>query len=696
MKRRDLIKSTSLLLPSIHLLASVGSFKPNAKTKNAVSGFIFSDAHIGWKNKKQPTLKTQIEMIQVVKNRFPDLDLVFDTGDIHHGYLNDSERNTARDFWLSNMANAFSEAFFHYIPGNHELTKSYGDEELMASALGSGNFRPYYAFDFNGIHFISLPQLSDTLLINKESLSWLKHDLALNPNKTTIILSHNSLAGTTYTGGVTAYREVVNSEEVFEAIDNHKHVIAWLHGHNHQYEIVKNNDRLYVSNGRMGGFIPPKSWGDMGQGHLGGVYFEIGTNGLKVKCFSATENAFFEDLGKGHLSASIRKQTSYDSKEGLSYYYGHGCLTNGIKHQVFNHYLTPDPPEISLLQLDDPVLNDNANLKLKTNFYSPNSEVKKLIGFQVEPESIEIKTVSDGLLIKNKGKPVTVYMPKIGKKNKPYKNRASYYRCEWGDVFNVDIELSKQSSIKKKDRLAVVNSKYTVFDKDLQTVFESEITEKVVKDGKVKIQIKLPNERKIEIGNEKYLRMAFEFVDLPDPVVFTQFSLSKANPTDDKPGLLLNHKPQEFVKLTDEKKLSLSKIKCNEINCLSLSGMNSVSCVIKRKGVQWQVRNGLARLIDNKIEVMNYRHHIQKVNEVILTPASKPPVYVNKVVNLMPVVIQYMKNRIEVSCKNISENSSIVFMYSKKPKNVTGHKRLKIGSNYIAVSPKDLIVTIEF
>ncbi|KAA3644438.1 MAG: hypothetical protein DWP98_12200 [Bacteroidetes bacterium] len=302
MKRRQFLKA-SVAAGSASLIFSACTDNNNSNTKdiNKISGFIFSDAHIGWDHEMQPTLESQARMIKTIKNFFPHLDLVFDTGDVHHAHIKEPGRKTARDFWLTKMVGEFPTSLVHYIPGNHELGVGLKDAEITASELGSMNFRPYYSFDYKGIHFISLPQLVSTILISQESLNWLKQDLLINQKKTTLIFSHNCLKETTYTNNETGYREVVNSDEVYKIINEHNNVIGWFHGHNHQYEIVNKHDRLYVSNGRIGGFNPPKSWGDFGQGHLGGIYFEINHLGLTVKCFSATENKFLEDLGFLHL-----------------------------------------------------------------------------------------------------------------------------------------------------------------------------------------------------------------------------------------------------------------------------------------------------------------------------------------------------------------------------------------------------------
>ena len=238
MKRRQFIK-TSIALASAPLVLTHCRNNPTDLNTKKITGFIFSDAHLGWTGKDQPSKDTQKQTIETISNYFTNLDLVFDTGDIHHGNLREKQRLEARDFWLTNMAGQFPNSLFHYIPGNHELGSGRRDAELTAAQVGSFTFRPYYSFDYKGIHFISLPQLQDTILISQEALNWLKLDLEINKDKTSLIFSHNSLSETTFNNSATGYRVTVNSDQVYNIINKHGNVLAWFHGHNHQYEIVK-------------------------------------------------------------------------------------------------------------------------------------------------------------------------------------------------------------------------------------------------------------------------------------------------------------------------------------------------------------------------------------------------------------------------------------------------------------------------
>src|SRR5690606_30865641 len=143
MKRRKFIQTTIATVAAPLILTNCQDRTTNFLNKK-IKGFIFSDAHIGYNGKDQPSKKAQQNAIESIVNNFGELDLVFDTGDIHHGNIPEKMRIQARDFWLTEMAGKFPSALFHYIPGNHELGSGLKDAELTACQLGSFALRPYY------------------------------------------------------------------------------------------------------------------------------------------------------------------------------------------------------------------------------------------------------------------------------------------------------------------------------------------------------------------------------------------------------------------------------------------------------------------------------------------------------------------------------------------------------------------------
>ncbi len=687
MKRRTVLKSPIILASTASFLSSCSTVK--APEKTYLSGFIFSDAHIGWRGADQPSIEEQSQAIQTIKSQFPNIDLIFDTGDLHHGYLNETERNIARNQWLTHFISPFSEKMFHYVPGNHELGRGPSDTELVASQIGSQNLRPYYSFDYNGIHFISVPQLLDTILVNQETINWLKHDLQINKNKTTIILSHNSIKDTTYDNGENGYRTVINSHQVLSVINKHNNVIAWLHGHNHLYEIVKRDQRLYVSNGRIGGFNPPEEWGPYGHGHLGGIYFAISKKGLVVKSYSATKKDFLANLGFPNLSDQLNVETTFNPAAQMHYYYGHGKLTNNVKHQMTNHFLSKSDATVFTRTIQSPVMNDNSKFNLTSELFFVGKRMNKTVGYQIIPKTVHRKTTKQGLKLTNPtDENLVVNLPSQRTNKFNYLERGSYFRCESSDRFAV-----KLNTLPVKDEITDGKVKYSfrVLDSKHNTLYESAVA---VMDGDTpghfKTTFSIPE---LSEGISKYLKLSFVFENHPKKFILSQLALEKVTEPNEPQTLLVNSK--EF-NISEKKNFSIKQDELTSSGQAPLvySGDRSLSCVIKIKNVQWQVRNAVATYEGETIDLLSYRHKYQIINEATLTPTSPRDFYVNKVVDLMPVKITYKNNGVGISLEKVNSQSALVFVTRRKPQKVIGSEVIDYTKNRLILKPTTKNITI--
>ena len=690
MKRRSFIKNTfvatSALVSSAH-----SKIVSKNKPKTKITGFIISDAHIGWRGKEQPSIETQSEMINRIHNRFPNLDVVFDTGDIHHGYLDEENRLIARDQWLTHMANIFSTSLFHYIPGNHELGRGVNDTELTASKLGSQNFKPYYSFDYKGIHFVSLPQLLDTIYINQESLDWLTEDLEINKNKTTLIFSHNSLSKTTFTNGESGYREVINSDEVYKVINKHNNVIAWFHGHNHQYEIVKKQNRLYVSNGRIGGFNPPKKWGDFAQGHLGGIYFEIDANGLSVKCYSASKQDFLEKLDFPHLSNSIKINTSISLASPMNYYYGYGALTQNVEIELFNHYLSNKKSEVYLKSLTQKVINDNYDFRYPNKLFFAGRNIDKVIGYQLVPRKIKKTSISTGLLINNEKeiKIITLNFPTQKQKKKGMLSRGSYFRCYLEDQFSLFLSIDAL----KGNELSKVSISYHVSDQEHTILYQSNKSILSKKDDKEYYFDNIRVPKVIESNNNSnkyYIFISLHFENFKNKFNINYVKLEKHSTSQAEYGEIVVKHNRKTSPLKNNKLINKDQI------TLSLPKISTKTCLyIKVPNVKWQIRNAIGTIDKDTIYLTKYRHKFQKNREVVITPTVKNEFYINKINNLMPCEISTKNNNIYCKFDDYNESSSIVLYTRVMPNLIKGAElksfnnsllTLKIKSNLIKIS----------
>ncbi|MFV0542737.1 MAG: metallophosphoesterase family protein [Marinicella pacifica] len=676
MKRRQFIK-TSIALASAPLVLTHCRNNPTDLNNKKIKGFIFSDAHLGWTGKDQPSQNIQKQTIEIIVRYFDDLDLVFDTGDIHHGNLREKQRLEARDFWLTNMAGQFPNSLFHYIPGNHELGSGRRDAELTAAQIGSFTFRPYYSFDYKGIHFISLPQLQDTILISQEALNWLKLDLELNKDKTSLIFSHNSLSETTFNNNATGYRVTVNSDQVYNIINKHGNVLAWFHGHNHQYEIVKKHQRLYISNGRIGGFNPPQSWGDFGQGHLGGIYFEIDSLGLTVKCFSATKNDFFENFGLTHLSNHISHQTSFKPSAPMNYFWGHGMLHGNATFDFYNHYLTHQDSQI--LTTNNPLnsLNANHDLRFKTDFKIDRGDIKKFIGYQIKPKSIAYTKVNEGIKISpSQDQPFYIKLPIENYKLGTLLGRSGYYRCALGDNYQLRIALESSN---KTD----IHIQFKIMDINHITCFESKQWQKGnIQPGSAQFDIQIPKKLPTKpIDHRLYLFITIRFSNNQMPVILKSIDL--------QPLQLKNNDTEERL-FVGNHRLKLN----NQINFLKLNNQSDSiklydiispkTLHIKTPNIEWQVRNATASMTKTGLKIHQPRHQFQKNKQIIITPTTQKDFYINELLNITSCHISIFSNRISIQAIEMKTEATVIINATSKPVKTVGAKLVDTSkSRYI-------------
>ncbi len=654
-----------------------------------LSAFIFSDAHIGWTGKDQPTLEVQSTMISRIKQFFPNLDLVFDTGDVHHGNLREAQRVEAREFWLQEMAGQFPNSLMHYIPGNHELGRGASDAEDTVSKLGSMAFRPYYSFDYKGIHFISLPQLIDTILISEETINWLKQDLLINAGKSTIILSHNSLSGTTYSNGETGYRVTVNSEEIFRIIKNHGKVLAWFHGHNHQYEVVLKDNIFYVSNGRIGGFNPPKKWGDYGQGHLGGVFFHIDADGITIKCFSATENNYLSLLGYPKLSQHLSIQTSFDPTSPVNYYCGHGKITSGVKYRIHNHYLSKSKSQLIISQNLDKAINENSAFNYGSKFHFAGRDVNRVIGFQVRPNKTIFNSTEKGLELTPAssvlGHNIRVCFPVEKYKFKNHLSRSGYYRCALGERLNLTLHLTTinpEASLSFSYKL-MTQTHHTVFEAENQAI-------KMALHKDQTLHIELPTHLEgVSTNQNLYFFGTLKLKDVTEKAVLKLIQLSHAtvNPTEIKSmNLQLNKNSLNIDNLGQTVIDNKYLFESGKAQLRLQNSEYTYAVTLKLAQPLWQIRNAIASLEEEDIIIEQMRSDYQTTPEIILTPTTYRSYYISKLFNLVKCRISIQPNQILLSTDDTPKDASIS-VYNEQP--------LKTVSGGTVVEVEDLITHIK-
>lgn len=320
------------------------------------SGFIISDIHFGWDNPKQPPSGMIKHNLMKVLQRFPNLDILIDTGDAYH---NNSSINAIKE-WIETISETASDVPLMYIPGNHEIShNTKGNSEKLACEMGSIPGRPYYSLTIKGIHLVSLPQMMGANYITEEALEWLELDLKVHSNLTTLIFSHNSLKGTTAPHNDPAYRSIANSERVVSLLREHPQVIAWCHGHNHTWEFVEKWQKIFVSNGRFGGFPPNELFGG---DRFGGIYFEIDKNTISFRGWSCSDEKFLDEISSIYSKLRYYREitTSFNPDLPPSIAYGIGISRDGQRVPIYRHYFGKSTDaKVYFMGVDEKSLNEN-------------------------------------------------------------------------------------------------------------------------------------------------------------------------------------------------------------------------------------------------------------------------------------------------------------------------------------------------
>lgn len=426
----------------------------------SLRAFIVSDAHFGWTNDLQPSPDVQQRMMERIFERFPDLDLFIDSGDGHHNYATEEDRRN----WVKIVANGCGRLPFHFVAGNHEVDVWHRDEdpEQQTCAQASVMARPYYSFDVRNIHFLVLPQLHQMSYVSEESLEWAALDLAVNRDKAVIVLSHNSLLGTTSFGADQVYRQTWNSEDVFRLLDSHPAVLAWMHGHNHNFEVVKKHNRLYVSNGRFGGFVPPDTLPE--RGDLGGIYLEVTPQQVRVRAYNLTKDRWFDAVAEqAHLHQSLAHATGLDDAALPAVSYGVGRMAPGRRIEVARHISRPTQ---RTLHVTAPAsthagalrINENSDLNVYRERFSSDEKATLLLpGYSMSPSPKDVPSDdlswywNDGMFVVRARSVRSDPDQKPPRLQAPGQRRAesTYFRCAPGQRYRVRLDIETAEATRR-------------------------------------------------------------------------------------------------------------------------------------------------------------------------------------------------------------------------------------------------------
>ncbi|AQQ72589.1 metallophosphoesterase, family [Limihaloglobus sulfuriphilus] len=673
-----------------------------AASGDVLKGFIVSDAHFGWVHDMQPTHQQQRDAMNVILTRFPDLDVFIDTGDAHHSGLSGSSELDAKRGWTDIIANGSGRMPFYYVMGNHEILTDPGyDTEQSCEEFGSVTCRPYYSFDIKNIHFVSLPELMRPVFVNKESIDWLKLDLELNKDKTTILLSHNSIKGTTTLLGEPGYRGITNSQELMDIMTSYPNVISWMHGHNHTYEVVKKDNLMFVSNGRIGGFIPPDDWG-VGQRELGGIYFELRNDSFIVKCFSATSNCFHEELGFSSLSGSLDTDTTLDVNAKPAFSFGVGDINNGQKIPVFSHHTGLGKKEIYAAAGSEEINDDSEFTLYEHRDAGALGKQWMLMGASVgypryfEPENTLWRWEDPGIRLlaqDNPAKIVDISVPDY------FHGRNSYYKCSPGKKYKTEVTVSSPTGGQKVEMVIEVrDSEGNMLDQLKGDDFTVEAgTNKYSSRFYIPHQSNTKNiyyddtsDTTVQISAKARISNIFE------EFVVNKFALYHCEiPSAENPN----------IKIAGKKHLRCGKFDAGEVFSLgtcdnkdsravvecSTGGTGRLSWLIRQDNVDWQVRNAAVSDLGQYLQVDSIRSPWTPDKEVVIAPfggsSGGPFVHKTRKINQFNI---YPLNRgnelLKIDVQNFDSGADIKIICSAGPAAVTGSSQWSYESGVLTVN----------
>lgn len=605
----------------------------------AVRGFIVSDDHFGWKHPMQPNNNTIAHAIGNIIESFPNLDVFIDSGDIHHGNSDDRGRSD----WTEIVQGGVGELPFLLSGGNHELI-GYGnalpenESESRTMSIGSVPCRPYYSFDIKGVHIVCLPEMLSPNLITGESLDWLEVDLSLNKDKTVLIITHNALPGTTSPCDSLVYRQIADEERVQAIIDSYPNVVAWMHGHNHTWELVEKNGKFYVSNGRIGGFSPPYP-GNMGAGHIGGMYFEVGPDYFTVRGYSATAGCFFDLLeGYEHLTRTMKIKTSFNPKEPAAASWGMGGSRDGQFIPAYQHYLSApgSKADLVLAGANGPVFSENSDIVYVAEQVDGWSKARSLAGLAVSPKK-DVDGEIDGIRFLHPGLEILPLGP--GKTTRRLESphgsgNCVYYRCAPGKTYRA---LTRVEAEKPGPKCQLI---FGVYDSRGNKLFEKECdliamtTEPMEIQGVVTIPADLKGTGIFEDeSSDNLLNITIDarFEDLTVPVRVYKLELAENTLEMNtlNPKVTLGGKTPAYtgqIAPGEYKTLALDTLLSpREVVKVSAQGNHRVTWLVRQNNLKWQVRNAPAAwLPDGMLQVGPVRNRFAYYNEIIIAPLAEP------------------------------------------------------------------------
>lgn len=173
-------------------------------------------------------------------------DFVVSVGDLIEGYTEDEAELAAQWSEFLGFIDKIDMKFF-FVAGNHDLANA-KQHEIWRNHFG----RPWYSFDYRGVHFVCLNSEDPTTRIGDEQLAWLADDLAANQTaRWTLLFLHKPLWVTAERDQRAGNPDSSNWNQVAELLGDRPHTV--FSGHVHHYVQYDRNGREYYSLATTGG-----------------------------------------------------------------------------------------------------------------------------------------------------------------------------------------------------------------------------------------------------------------------------------------------------------------------------------------------------------------------------------------------------------------------------------------------------------
>lgn len=690
------------LLPRETTEKQLAQERKTAKLKDdTLTGFVVADAHFGWRDPRQPSVEVSQQMLQRIHQRFPNLDVFLDAGDATHSAREDAQRAQ----WLTYLSGEFSQMPLYYVAGNHEIAKktpklySYEyDPEERATQMGSNSVRPYYSFDLKGIHIISLPPFMNPNYLNAEELAWLKLDLEINQDKTIIIVSHNSLRGTTSNNGRKVYREFVNSDAIFDLMDQYDNIRAWIHGHNHSYEVVEKEGNLFVSAGRMGGFSPaPKRFAS---NNLGGFYFKVSQDALTVRAYSASEQKFIDKLGYPDLSKKIRFETSLDVDAPSSVSYGYGLARDGQRIPAYNHHVNATQRELFISGSPGSIFSDNPRFEAFTEdkYYG-----SYLSAVGVYPKNA-YRSLDPSIRLRRRdpGEETKVILP-----GTPY-GRWLYYRTAPDQNYTATLELDAVEGGQQAQLEA------TVYDSDGNLVASLPADSWQLTEGKqtLRYDFYVPDLSSYPsiytddlLDNQFQVSVQARFTNMDQHVTLQQFDLrlSDATNSTSDPEIIVDGNSYKHTGNLIENEYVRFNLPVNtpkrSVFETQASGSGLLTFLVRETGLQWQVRNAVATQSGNDLLIGPMRNHFDSYHEILIAPmGDRTQPYLNRLENVEQARVTYTDSGVEIELLELhGSEAKLTLVAQDQPREIRGAQGWSFEDGLVEITALDgALINIDF